>query len=297
VEAKQSRHEEKSERMGRATPVVDECLAQGRAFRSRSRQRWLESKALRDDPILASLETLALAAQQRHADAPATSFRDRSLRSWRQQRDELRREDEQIAQGQWSGSSGQEDEDNGDAEPMVSSLAAKLQRQGYNVRPSSEARAKPDLSPSKSFRDVSRTAWEATRGLRGDAPPTADKNPIVADASGTHRAWLIAFYQKHNPSKLDTVDATLERFKGREDEMKAKLVEKYLSPSAGVPLQARKTKSLTNANHPRVFMDISIGGTRVGRIVMRLLSDKTPLTADNFRCLCTGEKVRETRVA
>lgn len=41
---------------------------------------------------------------------------------------------------------------------------------------------------------------------------------------------------------------------------------------------------------PRVFFDVSIGGKHAGRITMELFSDLVPKTAENFRCLCTGEK-------
>ncbi|PKA56522.1 Peptidyl-prolyl cis-trans isomerase [Apostasia shenzhenica] len=44
------------------------------------------------------------------------------------------------------------------------------------------------------------------------------------------------------------------------------------------------------AVNPRVFFDISIGGSLAGRIVMELFADTTPRTAENFRALCTGEK-------
>lgn len=40
---------------------------------------------------------------------------------------------------------------------------------------------------------------------------------------------------------------------------------------------------------PRVFFDISIGGKPAGRIEFELYSDVVPRTAENFRCLCTGE--------
>merc|ERR1712070_22225 len=39
-----------------------------------------------------------------------------------------------------------------------------------------------------------------------------------------------------------------------------------------------------------VFFDISMGGEAKGKIVMELYADTTPKTAENFRCLCTGEK-------
>ena len=42
--------------------------------------------------------------------------------------------------------------------------------------------------------------------------------------------------------------------------------------------------------NPVVFFDISIGGSPKGRIEMELRADVVPMTAENFRCLCTGEK-------
>merc|ERR1712226_1497963 len=42
--------------------------------------------------------------------------------------------------------------------------------------------------------------------------------------------------------------------------------------------------------NPKVFFDMTIGGTAAGRIEMGLRSDIVPKTAENFRALCTGEK-------
>lgn len=42
--------------------------------------------------------------------------------------------------------------------------------------------------------------------------------------------------------------------------------------------------------NPKVFFDMSIGGASAGRIIMELSADVVPKTAENFRCLCTGEK-------
>ena len=43
-------------------------------------------------------------------------------------------------------------------------------------------------------------------------------------------------------------------------------------------------------HNPRVFMDLQIGGRRAGRLVIELFADVVPKTAENFRCLCTGER-------
>merc|ERR1719221_145177 len=45
-----------------------------------------------------------------------------------------------------------------------------------------------------------------------------------------------------------------------------------------------------NRANPRVFLDISIGEQPAGRIEIELFSTVCPETAENFRCLCTGEK-------
>eukprot|EP00775_Hariotina_reticulata_P006195 gene6195-6431_t len=42
--------------------------------------------------------------------------------------------------------------------------------------------------------------------------------------------------------------------------------------------------------NPRVFFDIEVSGEPAGRIVMELRADVVPKTAENFRCLCTGER-------
>lgn len=42
--------------------------------------------------------------------------------------------------------------------------------------------------------------------------------------------------------------------------------------------------------NPQVYLDIKIGKTTVGRMAFVLRTDIVPITAENFRCLCTHEK-------
>lgn len=47
---------------------------------------------------------------------------------------------------------------------------------------------------------------------------------------------------------------------------------------------------MTNKKNPLVFLDISVDGDPVERVVIELYSNVVPKTAENFRALCTGEK-------
>ena len=66
------------------------------------------------------------------------------------------------------------------------------------------------------------------------------------------------------------------------------------STSAVVEKVVPKKKKKTNQN-PRVYFDVQIGNKKSGRIIMELRADIVPKTAENFRCLCTGEKGRGKR--
>jgi Cyclophilin type peptidyl-prolyl cis-trans isomerase/CLD len=58
----------------------------------------------------------------------------------------------------------------------------------------------------------------------------------------------------------------------------------------GSPTKAVPMEKATSAENPRVFFDITIGGEPAGKITMELFRNVVPKTAENFRCLCTGEK-------
>jgi len=46
-------------------------------------------------------------------------------------------------------------------------------------------------------------------------------------------------------------------------------------------------------SNPKVFMDITLGDSEPKKVIFELFKNKTPLTAENFRCICTGEKENE----
>lgn len=183
-------------------------------------------------------------------------------------------------------------------DPSLQALDQELVR-----KPKKNTATSPPSSTGH-FREFSKQSWRTQReellqqaaqiGLEDqNEPPRATQSK---QQQLTFRKRLVDFYTKHNPEKLNTVDRTLESFVGREEELFAKLHEKYVILAAQTTLQARKKHALlTNASHPTVFMDITIAGSPVGRIIMRLLNDQVPLAAENFRCLCTGEKVRHVQ--
>jgi peptidylprolyl isomerase len=63
------------------------------------------------------------------------------------------------------------------------------------------------------------------------------------------------------------------------------------SPSAASASEPM-AKKVKRTGNPKVFFEMSINGTVHGQIHFELFADVVPKTAENFRCLCTGEKGR-----
>ncbi|XP_021893478.1 peptidyl-prolyl cis-trans isomerase CYP95-like [Carica papaya] len=52
---------------------------------------------------------------------------------------------------------------------------------------------------------------------------------------------------------------------------------------------------MAKKKNPLVFMDVSIDGDPIERMIFELFPDVAPKTAENFRALCTGEKGMSTK--
>jgi len=65
-----------------------------------------------------------------------------------------------------------------------------------------------------------------------------------------------------------------------------------VTPHGTAPASSTGKRSTRVLVNPQVFLELAFDGESAGRVVIELYADSVPLTAENFRCLCTGEKGR-----
>ena len=71
------------------------------------------------------------------------------------------------------------------------------------------------------------------------------------------------------------------------------IIERKATKGVGAPATTPSVESMVAKkfkSNPRVYMEIKIGNRDAGRIVIELRADVVPMTAENFRQLCTNEK-------
>lgn len=64
----------------------------------------------------------------------------------------------------------------------------------------------------------------------------------------------------------------------------------FLFSLIGLALSASTAHAAGKEKLPKVFLDVTADGQKLGRIVIELRPDVVPKTSENFRALCTGEK-------
>uniref|UniRef100_A0A3P8U9Q3 Peptidyl-prolyl cis-trans isomerase E n=1 Tax=Cynoglossus semilaevis TaxID=244447 RepID=A0A3P8U9Q3_CYNSE len=80
-----------------------------------------------------------------------------------------------------------------------------------------------------------------------------------------------------------TDDDWLKKFSG-------KTMEEAEAEAAGGETGSGEPPAKKGRVNPQVYMDIKIGNKPAGRLRFLLRADIVPMTAENFRCLCTHEK-------
>ncbi|KAI8367308.1 peptidyl-prolyl cis-trans isomerase E [Blakeslea trispora] len=114
-----------------------------------------------------------------------------------------------------------------------------------------------------------------------------------------HLAELYGKVIRVQMAKPHNVTATSHRAVWTEESW----LQKYANPENDEEQKETQTNQEENSNSDqeaephsvpggksRVYMDIAINGSLLGRIEMELRGDVVPKTAENFRALCTGEK-------
>lgn len=98
------------------------------------------------------------------------------------------------------------------------------------------------------------------------------------------RKQMLEIFQVHNPSKVGEVDILLQKYAGDEENLLNRIKKKY---TTAPPIE------YSDANLPgtRVFMEFTLNGVAIGKVRFRLYDSEVPLTTDNFKSLCSGEKV------
>jgi cyclophilin family peptidyl-prolyl cis-trans isomerase len=159
----------------------------------------------------------------------------------------------------------------------ITTTAAKIPPSYFKV-PTPVGQAKPSAPAAAAFPPIS---------TKDPTPFDTSTKKIFNDTDGNYRTRLMEFYKKYNPSKLDTIDETLQKYTGKEEELFQKLATKYAKGSSAI---IKSDFPLPAGDGPLCFLKFSVDGHSVGRVVVKVYQNKTPLAAENFKCLCTGEK-------
>ncbi|DAZ96744.1 TPA: hypothetical protein N0F65_012321 [Lagenidium giganteum] len=107
------------------------------------------------------------------------------------------------------------------------------------------AASKPDeAQPTSAFGAPAKSAFSFPSSTATPAPQTGSAT------NADYRKRLVEFYQKHNPAKLSEVDATLAKYKGKEDKLFHNLAVKYKTGEAGTTTAPPSGSLFTSSPKP-----------------------------------------------
>jgi cyclophilin family peptidyl-prolyl cis-trans isomerase len=150
----------------------------------------------------------------------------------------------------------------------------------------------PMIAPisSNNKKEVDRRGTASLDRERSSSNAATVAESLLSNApSLSYKAQVVEFYAKHNPSKVDSVNVLLERYKGREDELLQKLKDKYEGTGggslSGSLLASKKTFPLPPpSGSVQCFLKFSSHPS--SRVVVELFDAQIPATVENFRQLC-----------
>lgn len=149
-----------------------------------------------------------------------------------------------------------------------------------------DARTRSDLYHFRQFDKEHRGAldrWRSRRQKQKDQDIIETEDTAVEEEDSEIVKSIKSIYSQHNPTGLSKVPELLEKYRGEEETLLLKLQNKYIPNEDTGPAAELGTE---------VFMSFRINGQAGHAVTFRLYDSATPLTCDNFRALCVGDKVR-----
>jgi cyclophilin family peptidyl-prolyl cis-trans isomerase len=125
-------------------------------------------------------------------------------------------------------------------------------------------------------------------------PAFGQPSPLGASPFSTPKAAVKAGSSAAAASAIPdkAVDAIAEARAAAAAEVAPVPAARTAEPTASASALPAVVAAGSRADNPHVFMEVSVGGEAAGRVVVELRKDVVPKTAENFRALCTGDKVR-----
>ncbi|KAL2554425.1 peptidyl-prolyl cis-trans isomerase CYP63-like [Forsythia ovata] len=123
--------------------------------------------------------------------------------------------------------------------------------------------------------------------------PFTAKSLQLHDGTPTPRAGANSEYDKELFTHIrEAADVSILSRQISSNSIRVEILDREFTQKRVIlkPHIKQSSRNMNKKKNPLVFLDASIDGDPVERIVIELFADVVPRTAENFRALCTGEK-------